>query len=166
MRLALESHIHIQAFLRTHFENEILKLPPVHIHLGRWANLLTGAFGILAITFGRHIFVASTVIERDDSGRLTVPAKLIAHEATHIVQYQQAGLLGFLLSYLAEYKRAIVGQGQGLGKAARGAAYFAIKHEREAYGAESAYMGWIAREAAVISSDPADGLEAKTEVDG
>jgi hypothetical protein len=142
MRLAPESHQRIETFLRAQLKSESLRLPPVHIYYGRWARLLTSTFNILAITFGRRIFVSPKEIERDPSGRLIISAALIAHEATHVVQYEQAGFLGFLLSYLGEYLRALRSHRQWWGKAARHAAYLAIKQEREAYEAEYAYGGW------------------------
>jgi hypothetical protein len=144
MILAPESHKRIEAFLRAHLQDERLKLPPVFIYSGRMARWLTGRLQILAITFGRRIIVASKVVVRDEQGRLTVPAGLIAHEATHVIQYQEAGIVRFLFSYLREYWRALQEHRQGWSKAARNAAYFAIKHEREAYEAESAYATWVA----------------------
>jgi hypothetical protein len=142
MLLAPESHRHIESFLREHLRNDALRLPPIFIYSSRWTRWLTSVFGIVAITFGRRIFVAPRKVERDGEGRLTIPAELIAHEATHVVQYEQAGFIGFLYSYLREYWRALREQQQGWGKPARRAAYFAIKHEREAYGAESFYGVW------------------------
>lgn len=144
MVLAPESHERIEAFLRDHLRNDKLKLPPIYIYSGRVARWLTERLQILAITFGKRIIVASKVVVRDETGRLTVPAALIAHEATHVIQYQEAGVVRFLFSYLREYWRALNEHRQGWSKAARNAAYFAIKHEREAYGAESAYGTWVA----------------------
>jgi len=141
MRLAPESHRRIETFLRDHLGREGLKLPPVYIHSGRGARLLTSTFDILAITFGRHVFVAPKVIGRDDEGRATVSAKLIAHEATHVVQYHESGRVGFLYSYLLEYWRALLSQ-PGWDKAARRIAYMKIRQEREAYEAENAYRVW------------------------
>jgi hypothetical protein len=141
MLLAPESHRRIESFLRYHLRNDALRLPPIFIYSGRWTRWLTSAFNILAITFGRRIFVAPKVVERDDERRLTVSAGLIAHEATHVAQYEQAGFIRFLFSYLWEYWRALREQ-QGWNKSARHAAYFAIKQEREAYDAESAYAVW------------------------
>lgn len=162
MLLAPESHKQIEAFLREHLQREGLTLPPVHIYSGRLARWLTGRLQILAITFGRRIIVASKVLGRDAEGRLTVPASLIAHEATHVVQYQEAGMIGFLFSYLREYWRALREHRQGWKKGARNAAYFAIKHERQAYEAESAYTIWV--ELAKMSGvETASSPELKTE---
>lgn len=141
MLLASESHKRIEKFLRGHLRNDALRLPPIVIYSGLWTRWLTRAFNIVAITFGRRIFVAPKKIERDDAGRLTVSAELIAHEATHVVQYEEAGFIGFLSSYLWEYWRALRAQ-QGWSKSAHHAAYFAIRQEREAYDAESAYAVW------------------------
>jgi hypothetical protein len=146
MLLASESHQRIEAFLKCHLRDEQLRLPPLLIYSGRWSRYLTNAFNILAITFGRRIFVAAKTIQRDDDGRLVVSARLIAHEAVHVVQYQQAGFVGFLFSYVREYWRVLREQQQGWSRAARLAAYFAIKQECEAYEAESAYDVWLARE--------------------
>jgi|ERR1043165_3818167 hypothetical protein len=146
MKLASESRQRIEKFLRDHFHDEKLELPTIHLYCGRFSRLLTGAFDILAITFGRRIFVAPKVVKLDEEKRLTVPASLVAHEATHVVQYSNAGFLGFLISYLSEYLRGLRSQQQGWGKAARKAAYFGIKQEREAYEAEAAYAIWNAME--------------------
>lgn len=142
MKLASESHRKIESFLRDHFHDEKLRLPPVLIYCGRFARWLTVSFQITAITFGRRVFIAPKVITRDEENRLTVSAALIAHEATHVIQYRKAGFIRFLLSYVAEYLRALREQKQGLGKAARTAAYFKIRQEREAYEAQAAYPSW------------------------
>lgn len=141
MKLAADSHQRIERFLRDHLQRERLMLPPVFVYSGRGARWLTGTFNIVAITFGRRVFIAPRMVTRDNGGRVTVPAKLIAHEVTHVVQYQQSGFLGFLCSYLGEYWRALNSQ-PGWGKAARQAAYMAIRHEREANQAENAYPAW------------------------
>ena len=122
--------------------DEKLKLPPVYIYSGRLAGWLTKTFDIVAITFGRRILIAPRKIERDAKGRLTAPASLIAHEATHVVQYDQTGLVRFLVSYLAQFVRLLRKQRQGWGKPARSAAYHAISQEREAYEAQRAYGFW------------------------
>ena len=124
MKLAPESHRHIEQFLQDHFHDERLELPAIHLYCGRFSGWLTRAFGILAITFGRRIFVAPKVVKLDEEGRLTVPASLVAHEATHAMQYGNAGFLGFLVSYLKEYLRGLRSQKKGWSKAARQAAYF------------------------------------------
>jgi hypothetical protein len=143
--LSPESHHRIESFLRDYLHEENLKLPRLSIYNGRWTRWLTSAFHISAITFGRCIFVAPKMVARDGRGRLTVPANLIAHEAMHVVQYEQSGFVRFLCSYLRGYFQALRKE-RGWSKAARHAAYFAIKQEQEAYAAESAFDVWRLQE--------------------
>ena len=145
MRLATESQKLIEAFMAERFGLETLKLPPIYLYQGRVADWLTRAFKIGAITFGRHIFVATRLVARDESGRLSIPGWLIAHEATHVWQYQRAGFLGFLFSYLRGYWRALRAQQMWNGEA-RMVAYLAIAEECDARESESAFEDWIARE--------------------
>lgn len=143
MRLAAESHRLIEEFLRDRFRLEMLKLPPMRLYRGRLARWLTGTFQIGAITFGRRIFVEPGMVTRDEAGRLKVPGWLLAHEATHVWQYQSAAWAGFLFSYLGGYWRALRVQ-RKWGREARLAAYLAIMEECEARESETAYAVWIA----------------------
>jgi hypothetical protein len=138
MRLASGSHQRIETFLREHFQNVNLNLPPIVVYGGRCAHWVTRTFNLLAITFGRRIFVAPDKVHRDPDGRLKIPARLMAHEATHVLQYQQAGILRFLVSYLREYGKGLKVQ-RSIGRTARRSAYLSIKYEREAYEVEHAY---------------------------
>ncbi len=144
MRLATASHQLIETFMAERFGLETLKLPPICLYHGRVANWLTRTFKISAITFGRRIFIASKMVVRDGSGRLSIPGWLIAHEATHVWQYQRAGFFGFLFSYLRGYWRALRAQQMWNGEA-RMAAYLAIEEECDARETEAAFVDWIAR---------------------
>jgi Domain of unknown function (DUF4157) len=143
MRLAVDSHRLIEEFLRERFGLETLKLPPLSLYHGRVARWVTSTFRIGAITFGRRIFVAPKMVTTDATGRLRIPGWLVAHEATHVWQYECAGFAGFLASYLAGYWRALRGQ-RKWGREARQAAYLAIREECEARESETAYAVWIA----------------------
>ena len=143
MHLASESHELIEKFLRDRFHLPMLKLPLISIYHGRFAHCLTKTFHIGAITFGRHIFVAPKLMERDLDGRLCVPGWLIAHEATHVWQYQREGFTGFLISYLKGYWRALRMMKSWNGEA-RMKAYLAIKEESDARESETAYAIWVA----------------------
>ena len=147
MRLAAESHRLIESFLREHFRRETLELPSIFIYRGRVARSVTGAFKIGAITLGRHILVAPKLVESDESGKLRIPGWLLAHEATHVWQYESAGFLGFLISYLKGYWRALRAQPRW-GREARLAAYLAIEEEAEARESEAAYALWVAKKGA------------------
>jgi hypothetical protein len=143
MQLASEAHELIEKFLRDRFNLPTLKLSPISIYHGRFAHCLTKTFHIGAITFGRRIFVAPELMERDRDGRLCVPGWLIAHEATHVWQYQREGFAGFLISYLKGYWRALRIEKNWNGEA-RMKAYLAIKEECDARESETAYAVWVA----------------------
>jgi hypothetical protein len=143
--LAADSHKHIEAFHRYFAGDEKLRLPPVYLYKGRVARWVTHRFHIGAITFGRHVFVKPELIKQNEEGRWTVPAWLVAHETTHVLQYEAAGFVGFLASYLRDYWRSLRRQ-EKWNAAARMAAYFAIEVECAAREAESAYAAWKSRD--------------------
>ena len=72
---------------------------PVRVQTGvrplRW-------IGKLGITFGRHIFLAPSGPD--------VTTELLAHEFCHVGQYDDRGVLGFLLGYV----RGLITHGYGL----------------------------------------------------
>jgi hypothetical protein len=72
---------------------------------------------------------------------LTAPAWLVAHETTHVLQYQAVGFVRFLASYLRDYWRCLRRQ-KNWNAEARMAAYCAIEVECAAREAETAYAAW------------------------
>ena len=144
MLLAAESHKRLERFLREHFDDPALRLPPLFFYHGRVAGWFVRVFRQGAITFGRRIFVLPRLIKRDERGRLTVPGWLAAHEATHVLQYERSGFVVFLVIYLSGYWRALRAQ-KRLSGAAHWAAYRAIREEIEANEAEEAYLKWNKR---------------------
>ncbi|HWS55620.1 MAG TPA: DUF4157 domain-containing protein [Pyrinomonadaceae bacterium] len=138
MRLSAETHRRVEAFFRRHANDPGLKLPPIHVHAGAFANLLTTLNGISGITFGRHVFVRRRLVGRDGEGRATLSGRLLVHEAAHVLQYERSGYARFLRAYLRGYWRGLR-EGGRWDKAARNAAYLAIAEEREARAAEQAY---------------------------
>jgi Domain of unknown function (DUF4157) len=142
MRLSAETHRRVEEFFRRHTNDPGLVLPPIEIHAGRFANLLTTLNGISGITFGRHVFVRPGLVGRDALGRPTLGARLLVHEAAHVLQYERTGYLMFFHTYLRGYW---VGLRAGVGwdRAARNAAYLAIAQEREAREAERAYAEFV-----------------------
>ncbi|HEV3467751.1 MAG TPA: DUF4157 domain-containing protein [Pyrinomonadaceae bacterium] len=145
MKLSAETHERVEAFFRRHTNDAGLTLPPIHVHAGRFANLLTTLNGISGITFGRHVFVRSRLVGRDAGGRPTIGGRLLVHEAAHVLQYERSGYPRFLRTYLRGYWRALR-EGGRWDKAARNAAYLAIAEEREARAAELAYATERSRE--------------------
>jgi hypothetical protein len=139
MRLSDESHREVEEFFRKHEGRPGLVLPPVYVYAGALARLLTEPARVGAITFGRRVFIRPTLIKRDSSGRASVPAWLLVHEAAHVLQYEERGLVGFFVGYLRSYVRGLK-EGKGLNAAARNAAYLTIPEERAAREAERAYV--------------------------
>ncbi|HEX8493225.1 MAG TPA: DUF4157 domain-containing protein [Pyrinomonadaceae bacterium] len=152
MLLAAESHRHLEEFHR-HFEgDERLRLPPVYLYKGRVSRWLTHTFNIAAITFGRRIFVKPELIRQNQEGKWTAPAWLIAHETAHVLQYEEAGFVRFLISYLSDYWRSLGGW-KIWNPAARLEAYRAIKVEREAREAEAAYAAWAEKQGGIPKTE-------------
>jgi hypothetical protein len=149
MLLAAASHEHLEGFLREHFHDPALRLPPLFFYNSRLLGWLVRAFHLGAITLGRRVFVLPGYVKRDAEGRLTIPGWLAAHEATHVLQYERAGLAGFLGLYLRGYWRALRAQ-KKWNAVAHQAAYLAIMEEREAYEAEKAYATWRVRPEAPV----------------
>ncbi|MDX6271600.1 MAG: hypothetical protein QOD28_2823 [Acidobacteriota bacterium] len=143
MRLAEESRARLEQFFCWYERDEKLRLPVVFVHAGFWSHQLTRVLRIAAITVGRHIFVARKLIGRDVRGQLTMPGWLLAHEATHVRQYQREGFWPFLFNYAREYLAFLVRGGKFDAKA-RTKAYEQITREREAREVEAAYLKWRA----------------------
>ncbi|OLE50980.1 MAG: hypothetical protein AUG51_24725 [Acidobacteria bacterium 13_1_20CM_3_53_8] len=142
MKLAADAHAKIEAFHRSYSKDGALRLPPVYVYEGNFSRWLTHTFAINAITFGRRVFVNPDLIEKDEGGRFLAPAWLIAHETTHVLQYERAGFVGFLIKYLLDYLRALRELNWKLDKATRMRAYHAIRMEQEALAAENAFRHW------------------------
>jgi Domain of unknown function (DUF4157) len=152
MLLARASHKLVEEFHRHFAGDESLRLPPVHLYNGRFARWLTHTFNIGAITFGRHVFIKPELTRREPTGRWTAPAWLIAHETTHVLQYEKAGFVGFLISYLRDYWCCLRVQ-KRWDAAARMEAYHTIKAECAARDAERAYAAWAEKQAGAMTTE-------------
>ena len=139
MRLSDESHSHVEQFFREHLGDPGLALPRIRLHAGVCARLLMlASAGMGAVTLGRHVFVRPGLLRRDSEGRVTLPGRLVVHEAAHVLQYAESGPVRFLRGYLRGYWRALR-EGGRWDAAGRMAAYLSIEEEREARRAEDAY---------------------------
>lgn len=147
MRLSPEAHRQVEEFMRVYFRDPQLKLPSIKIYGGKLGRLVTKLLNISAITIGRRIIVTPQLVRRDEAQRVTLPGWLLAHECAHVMQYERAGMLGFLASYLNEYVKTLR-LSRKLDAGARNTAYRAIRHEREARAAEAEYAEWLAAGAA------------------
>jgi hypothetical protein len=143
MKLARESHRRLEEFFREYMDDTKLLLPPIYLHRGRIARLVTKRLRIGAITFGRHILLSPEHVTQagDD---LIAEGWLVAHEATHVLQYEREGHVRFLYHYLLDYWRALH-EGGKWHRDARMNAYQSIASERAALEAEQAYKEWSAR---------------------
>jgi hypothetical protein len=146
MRLAEESQARLERFFRSYEGDERLRLPAVFVHAGFWSDVVTRLLRIAAITIGRHVLVSRKVVERNASGRVTMPGWLLAHEAAHVRQFQKAGFVPFVYDYAREYVAFLV-RGGKFDARARLRAYEQIAQEREAREVEAAYLRWRARSA-------------------
>lgn len=141
MRLSDESQREVEEFFRRHTGQTGLSMPQVYVYAGGFAGLLTrAAGGVGAITFGRRVFVNPSLVRKDSEGRALLPAWLLVHEAAHVLQYEERGMLRFLAGYLRGYFRGLKEEGKGFGPAARNKAYLAIPEECAAREAERAYV--------------------------
>ena len=139
MKLSEESRAEMEAFLRWQLADEGLRLPPVSIYAGWFARLLvTKLLGVGAITFGRHVFVAPSLVRRSEGGRFVMPGRLLAHELAHVMQYESKGWLRFFYDYLKGYFRGLL-KGRRWDALGRMNAYLAIAEERAAREVEHAY---------------------------
>lgn len=158
MLLSADSHKHLEEFHRHFCGDEKLRLPPVYLYRGCVSRWLTHTFNIAAITFGRRIFVKPELIRQNREGKWTAPAWLIAHETAHVLQYEAAGFIGFLITYLSDYWQSLGGR-KMWNAAARLDAYRAIKAEQAAREAEEAYAAW-AEGQAVKRKDESAAIES------
>ena len=79
--------------------------------------------GTEAMTLRNVVFASQSALERIDSGDALL---LLSHEAVHVEQWREYGIVGFLVRYLGDYVR---GRAVGL---PHDVAYRAIRFEREA----------------------------------
>lgn len=140
MKLARDSHERLEKFFREYFNDPHLRLPPIHLHRGRCARFITKRLRIGAITFGRHILLAPDRVT-NEGGSLQTKGWLMAHEATHVLQYEREGYVRFLIKYLRDYWLALRDVGEW-NREARMNAYLAIEAERVAHEVERAYQTW------------------------
>jgi hypothetical protein len=141
MKLARESHERLEKFFREYFDDPQLKLPPIYLHRGRVARLVTKQLRIGAITIGRHILLSPDRVAFAE-GSLSTKGWLVAHEATHVLQYETKGYVRFFFRYFYDYWLALLRAGGKWDRAARINAYLSITAEREAHEVERAYQAW------------------------
>ena len=141
MRLSKQTHQELESFFREFYRDENLKLPEIEIFIRRGSKIIVKLTSVYAITFGRFIFVRTSLLTRNLKEELCMSKELLAHEATHVLQYQKLGLLGFFYTYLKGYWKALK-QKEKWDLNARTEAYLEIPHEIEARLCGAEFIEW------------------------
>lgn len=144
MRLTVQSYQRLQDFLRQYYGDAALRLPEIDWRVGAVARGVTQLNGISAITFGCRVLLAPHAVWQDEAGAWRIAGRLVAHEATHVLQYQRQGWGRFLYGYLSEYAQAMR-QATQWNAATHFQAYANLNAEREAQAVEDAYAAWCGR---------------------
>ncbi len=142
MKLASKTHRLLEGFFREFFGDDKLSLPEIEIYAGRGARLFTKILKVHGITFGSVIFIKPDLMRRNDGRRLCIPKELLAHEATHVLQYQKSGFFKFLYTYLRHYFTGLTRQ-KRWDFNSRAMAYLQIPHEVEARRCGSKFVEWL-----------------------
>lgn len=137
MWLAEDSRAELEVFFREFLRDEGVRLPRMRCHAGPFARWLTRGGRAAAITFGRRVFVAPSLLSRRGGGA-GISGPLMAHEVAHVLQYERVGAARFLFRYLREYFAGLWRAGR-LDAGSRMRAYLDISFEREARAAERAF---------------------------
>lgn len=142
MKLARTTHQLLEEFFREYYDDEKIKLPTIILFAKRGARLLTKLLKIHGITFGSRMFIAPELVFRNEQKLLCIDKQLLAHEATHVLQYQRQGFVKFFYTYLKSYWQELRAK-KSWDFAARYEAYRAIPQETEARAVAEAFMQWL-----------------------
>jgi hypothetical protein len=141
MKLSAQTQAKFENFFRHFFDDPELSLPASNIYTKRGAGFVTKILGVQGITIGRHIFINPILSEVVAKNSLKIGKNLLAHELTHVLQYQKMGLTGFLVGYVKEYLNGLKRR-KKFNTQARREAYWEISHEIEARQAAAKFIEW------------------------
>jgi hypothetical protein len=142
MRLSREAHHLLESFFREYFGDENLKLPPISLFGKGLVGFFTRKFKIHGITIGRHVFITPIVMTRNSKEQLCISRELLAHEATHVLQFQKLGWKRFFYSYLMSYWKSLRKK-EKWDLYARTEAYLEIPQEVEARQCAAEFVEWM-----------------------
>lgn len=145
MYLSRETHRQLEKFFREFYRDENLKLPEIEIYARRGSKLVIKLTSVLAITFGRFVFVKRDLLSRNAENALCISKELLAHETTHVLQYKKLGFFKFFYTYLKGYWKALKRK-KKWDLIARTEAYLEIPHEIEARRCAAEFVEWSRRE--------------------
>src|SRR6476661_5001317 len=103
MKLSPNTHRQLESLFRMYFDDENLKLPEIELYVRRGARIVAKILSIYGITFGRFMFIQPDLLYRNSDLELCISKELLAHEATHVLQYQRLGWFRFFFNYLKGY---------------------------------------------------------------
>jgi hypothetical protein len=141
MKISRSAHRQLEVFFREYFRDDKLNLPEIELYARRGAWLITKIFKIYGITFGRYIFVKPDLTSRSVNRQLYISKELLAHETTHVLQYQKLGWILFFYTYLKGYLRALR-QKEKWDFNSRHESYLEIPHEVEARICAAKFVEW------------------------
>ena len=141
MRLSRQSHQRLESFFRNYYSDDSLRLPEIELFVRRGAGIVSKLTGVYGITFGRFIFIRPALIIKSERKHLFISKKLMAHEATHVLQYVRLGWFGFLFTYLKAYWNGLKKK-RKWDLNARMEAYLEIPHEVEARICADRFVEW------------------------
>jgi hypothetical protein len=147
MKLSRELHSQLEIFFREFFEDENLRLPEIEIFCNRGARFVTKLISVHGITFRRFIFIKPDLICRNPELKLCISRNLLAHEATHVMQYQKLGTLKFLYRYFKSYFLNLK-RSKDRNFNSRMQAYLDIPFEREARAGGTDFVEWLNKQRA------------------
>lgn len=141
MKLSRTTHQQLELFFREYFGDDKLKLPRVEVFIKGGAGLITKALKIYGITLGRYMFIKPDQLVRRLNRPPYISKELLAHEMTHVLQYQKLGWIRFFYTYLKGYWQALKGK-KKWDSDSRREAYLEIPHEVEARECAAKFIQW------------------------
>jgi hypothetical protein len=158
MKLSPATHQTYEIFFRQFFADDSLRLPASRVYAKRGASLVTRLLRVDGITLGRYIFIKPCLAEYISPDALKISRNLLAHELTHVVQYQKLGFFGFLSGYVREYFQGLRRRKRYSLKARR-EAYWEISHEIEARQAAAEFIAWSVKKETLPHRRPSEALK-------
>lgn len=141
MKLAESSHEKIESFFQEYLDDKSFRLPQSYFYVGKFSLVFTAVLGVHGITLGRQIFILPSLVSHTKNRKLKLPESLVVHEVTHVLQYQQEGVLRFAYKYLKSYLSNLTTKKKWDSNARR-QAYLAIPYEIEARRTAAEFVKW------------------------
>lgn len=141
MKLAETSHQKLEMFFREYLNDEEFRLPIIYFYVGKFTNFFTNFISVHGITFGRRIFIAPNLLSLNQNNLLKLPEELVAHEITHVLQYNREGFFKFFYKYLTNFWRNLKKKNKWDGES-RQQAYLEIPFEVEARAVAARFVEW------------------------